>query len=188
MTDGLPNDRALAEAIVSRGDEAAFRLLYRRHAGALHAFVQRWLDAEPDRVDDVLQETWLRAVQRLSSFEWRSSFRTWLIAIAVNCCREATRAHQLQLVRADVADDPPAAGVNPDARIDLESVLSQLADGYRHVLLLHDVFGLTHDEISVLLGIEVGTSKSQLSRARATLRRLLGPAYSAPSDPDSAHA
>jgi len=66
--------------------------------------------------------------------------------------------------------------------------MSRLASGYREILLLHDVHGLTHDEIAGLLGIEVGTSKSQLSRARAALRKLLGPTYTAPNDEDSAHA
>ncbi len=182
-------DRALVDAIVSHGDEAAFRVLYRRNAGALRALVRRWLEDDRDRVDDVLQETWMRAVQRFPRFEWRSSLRTWLISIAINCCREAVRVRPLQLVREDAAmlEDGRDPGQS-DSRIDLESALARIAAGYRQVLILHDVHGLTHEEIASVLDIEVGTSKSQLSRARAALRKLLGPSITGPNDQDSAHA
>ena len=176
------------DAVVAHGDEVAFRMLYLRHAGTLRALVRRWVEDDRDRADDVLQETWMRAVQRFPRFEWRSSLRTWLISIAINCCREMVRTPQLQLVRevADTAGEG-ASDTWSDIRIDLERALARVAAGYRQVLILHDVHGLTHEEIAELLDIEIGTSKSQLSRARSALRRLLGPRFPEPNE-DSAHA
>ena len=132
------------------------------------------------------QETWVRAVERLDSFDFRSSLRTWLLGIALNCWRELSRReqrHGLHLVSDGTAssesgvDRGGASGmtVRPRGplRLELVSALDQLPKGYREVVLLHDVEGLTHVEIAGLLGISAGTSKSQLSHARKALRGLL---------------
>ncbi len=74
---------------------------------------------------------------------------------------------------------PQAALPDPSQRIDLERAFERLPAGYRVVLVLHDIEGYTHDEVGELLGISPGTSKSQLSRARAWLRSALGPEYRA---------
>ena len=170
-TDRALDDRALVARFLEVRDEASFRVLYCAYTPGLLLFATRLLGRQHD-AEDALQETWVRAVRRLDSFRWESSLRTWLSGILVNCCREARRdrrpeedeAHTLLEIPARPAEtlEPP-----------LEALVRRLPDGYREVLVLHDLEGYTHEEISSLLAIAVGTSKSQLSRARQTLRSWL---------------
>ncbi len=172
--DDPTTDAELAQRILREGDEAAFRALYRRHTGALYQFALRILGGSEMDAEDIVQETWIRAVAGLTRFRWESSFRTWLIGIGLNRVRKSLRrvrpAQQEDLERLE------AELVAPDraGRIDLEQAVRLLPDGYRAVLVLHDVEGFTHDEISRSLGITPGTSRSQLHFARRAVRRLLG--------------
>jgi RNA polymerase sigma-70 factor (ECF subfamily) len=172
-------DRELAEAYLAARDEAAFRALYRRHAPALWRMALRLSRGAEEEARDVMQETWIRAADRLDTFRWESSLRTWLISIALNCSRERIRreGRQVHIGDADrvaAADAArPSGAVEP---IDLARAIDALPDGYRRVLVLHDLEGYTHDEIGRLLGVEPGTSKSQLHRARASVRARLASA------------
>ncbi len=150
-------------------DESAFRSLYRRHTPALFALARRLLGDERE-AGDVVQDTWVRATSSLPRFAWRSSLRTWLGAILVNVCREQWQARGESLT---LPDDVPDAPRDVDLRVDIEQALVSLAPGYRAVVVLHDIEGFTHEEIAERLGIEPGTSKSQLSRARRVLRDRL---------------
>jgi RNA polymerase sigma-70 factor (ECF subfamily) len=179
------DDRSLVSHFVRFGDEAAFRGLYRRHADALYRLIVRMVGGRRS-ADDVLQITWIRAAENLNRFRWESSLRSWLVGIALNCCRESLRGdrrrgtHELCEPAADL---PEVRSNGHGLRIDLERAIASLPKGYREVLVLHDVEGYTHLEIAELLGIEPGTSKSQLSRARRALRRRLteDPATGLPS-------
>ncbi len=162
-TDGEPDD-ALVPAVV-RGDEAAFRVLYRRHTPRLRGLVLRILGGNQADADDVVQESWLRAVAGLERFRRESKFGTWLIGIGVRVAWEAIRRRHTPvtfLPEHEPADDPPDTG----ERLDLEQALQRLPDHWRAVVVLHDVEGFGHDEIAATLGIAVGTSRSHLSRAR----------------------
>lgn len=156
-------------------DEAAFRALYARHSPALYALALRLLADRPHDADDVLQECWLRAVARLQDFAWRSQLRTWLTSILINCCRELWRASREELY----LDDTEAIVPNEDTgvSVDVARALAKLPTGYRAVLVLHDIAGFTHAEIGERLEIEPGTSKSQLSRARRSMRLMLDPTH-----------
>jgi RNA polymerase sigma-70 factor (ECF subfamily) len=170
-------DRCLAAEYVSRQSEAAFRALYRRHTTALYRVVLRLMGGNVADAEDVVQETWLRAARGLRAFAWRSSLRTWLTGIAINCARNRYRQRAAEVARAggEVTEMPSA---EPLSRVidemEMQRAVERLPESYREVLLLHDVEGHTHTEIAEILGIAVGTSKSQLSRARSTLRRWLG--------------
>ena len=169
------DDRALVQMIVAKGSEEAFRELYGRHSPRIYRVLLRMLTAESD-AEDVLQETWLRAVPRLFEFEWRASLNTWLTAIAVNIARDLLdkRGRWLDIdleERMLVAD-----GVESIESLDLERALAILPAGCRTVFVLHDIEGYTHEEIAAQLGYTSGTSKSQLFRARRALRRLLNEA------------
>lgn len=161
-------DRALVERFLAQRDDASFRPLYRAHTPALVALARR-LAGDVADAEDAVQETWIRAVRRLPGFRWESSLRTWLAGITVNCCREVVRRRGP--LAAAAAPEPTAAP--PNGTRELASLLAALPDGYREVLVLHDVEGYTHEEIGRLLEIHSGTSKSQLSRARRTLRAWL---------------
>jgi len=174
MTDMEPSDQELARAFLD-GDEAAFRILYRRHTPALYAMATRL--AGTTACDDVLQNAWMRAAAVLSRFRWESSLRTWLCGFVINCAREQRSASARETsdeILAE-ADKTIVAGWNDGraAHIDLERAIARLTPRYREVFLLHDIEQYEHKEIASILGIDIGTSKSNLSRARAILRRLL---------------
>ncbi len=167
-----PPDAELVARIV-RGDESSFRALYRRHTPAMFGVARRLLARGPD-AEDAVQEAWLRAVRGLSGFRWESALRTWLVGIAVRCALETGR-RRLPSRPLEGDDEHSSVPHTGDLAIDLDAAISALSNGYRQVLVLHDVEGYTHAEIAALLGVDEGTSKSQLSRARATLRRWLAP-------------
>ncbi len=170
-------DRELA-VLVLAGDEPAFRQLYRRHTPRLLALVQRFMGGgsghEAD-AEDVVQEAWLRATERLGQFRWEAAFGSWLSAIALNLAREHLRRRSRRNEVEWPEAEPPA--VEPMDRLearDLERAIAGLPQGYRAVLVLHDVEGYRHEEIAELMGVSVGTSKSQLFHARRAVRQALG--------------
>jgi RNA polymerase sigma-70 factor (ECF subfamily) len=171
-----PSDRSLAEAVQRDGDERAFGMLYDRHTPYLYRFALRLLGGDELAAQDVVHDAWVRAAERLDAFEWRSSLRTWLAGIVVNFARATRRedARVADLSEADTRTDAAALEGTYD-RVDLERAIAALPIGARHVFVLHDVEGWTHDAIATALGVNEGTSKSQLSRARALLRARLEP-------------
>lgn len=168
------SDRELAQAVVEWGDETAFRTLYRRHTPAVYRFVLRLTGGNVADSEDVMQEAWLRAARGLERFRWDSALGSWLSGIALNCVRERARKKGRSLTEVSADWDVPAAARDPAVTIDLERALGLLPQGFRTVLVLHDVEGFTHQEIGERLGISDGTSKSQLHRARRAMRRLMG--------------
>jgi RNA polymerase sigma-70 factor (ECF subfamily) len=169
------DDRSLANAVVQRGDPRAFRLLYDRHTPALYGLALRYTHGDAPAAEDAVQDAWIRGVSRLGTFRWESALPTWLSAIVVRVVFEsrkrAERDADTDELTDEGADDSRLNGVLD--RTDLERAIAALPRGYRDVLLLHDVEGYTHAEIAGLLSIADGTSKSQLSRARAAVRRAL---------------
>lgn len=167
-------DRALVEAIHAQGDEQAFRELYRRHTPRLHQFVLRLLGGAEFDAEDVVQDTWIRATERLGQFRWESSFPTWLTGIGLNMCRDLWRKRNGRELDWDGEQEPASEEAARDVGIiDLERAIALLPSGYRTVLILHDLEGCTHEQIGQRLGITAGTSKSQLFNARRTVRALL---------------
>ncbi len=168
-------DRILVRDFLESRAEDRFRVLYRRHSPVLGRTIYRILSGDPDDTAEVLQITWIRAVERLDQFQWRSSLRSWLTGIALNCSREHLR--QRKRSSSDPIDlhEPSEAPrvLRRLDRVDLERAIASLPTGYREVLVLHDIEGYTHVEIGGMLGIEEGTSKSQLSRARKAMRKCL---------------
>lgn len=163
-----------------QGDGDAVQALYRRHAGRVLAVVRR-LTGDEDAAADCAQEAWIRAIRSLPQFRGESAFGTWIHRVAINVALRARRSGQRRSKREEPM--PPAlevagpAGPTGDAllRRRLQAALDRLPDGMRHVLVMHDVEGLTHEEIGATLGINPGTSKSQLFKARAQMRSLLRP-------------
>ncbi|HUF90569.1 MAG TPA: RNA polymerase sigma factor [Gemmatimonadota bacterium] len=153
-------------------DEAAFRALYRRHGGVLWGVGLRSARGDEEEAREIVQETWVRAVEGLEGFRWESSLRTWLVSVALNVGRERARRAN----RETPLGDPLGNVEMPVEAIDLGRAIDALPDGYREVLVLHDLEGFTHEEIGGLLGVAAGTSKSQLHRARARVRARLAAA------------
>ena len=169
-----PDDRRLVALFLARRDEGAFRALYRRHTPFLYRLLLRLSGGDSQTAEEGVQETWARAVERLGEFAWRSQLRTWLAGIAIHWSREDARRRRRDASVALDDEALPAPGASaPIDRMDLERAVSELPEGYRAALLLHDVEGFTHEEIAAALGVDEGTSKSQLFRARRSLRLLL---------------
>lgn len=150
--------------------------MYESHTPRVYPVLMRLLGGSADDANDALQETWMRALAGMATFDWRSSFSTWLTGIAIRVAltqlRASRRWSDAWSVEAEIADTAP-----PDAVIvaaTLEHALARLPAGYRAVLLLHDLEGFTHEEIGTQLGITAGTSKGQLFKARRAMRALLG--------------
>ena len=169
----LPDDRELVAGFLREHKEKAFRELYRRHTPRIYLLVRRLLGGAESDVADVVQETWVRAAERLQAFEWRSEFSTWLIGIAINCSRELIRRRARRRESALLSLSPDQNCRNHELYLDLERAIVKLPDGYREVLVLHDIEGFTHQEISRRLGIDPGTSKSQLHHARRKVREQM---------------
>lgn len=171
------DDRVLVDAVVRRGDERAFTTLYARHTPALYGLALRLTGGDDTDAQDIVHDAWVRAVARFTGFEWRSALSTWLCGFIVLRWREMDKQRRREN---DTSFDDDAVGVDDRQlegtfdRVVLEQAVARLAAGYREVLVLHDVHGYTHDEIGALLGIDAGTSRSQLSRARRALRNALG--------------
>ncbi|MGD8278665.1 MAG: RNA polymerase sigma factor [Gemmatimonadota bacterium] len=166
------DDRTLVERVLERGDERAFRELYRRHTPYLYQFALRVLGGHEQEAEDVIQETWIRAVGGLAGFRWQAGLRTWLGGIVLNQCRSLFRRRERFWVEAVPAAEPVSLPP-PVERVDLERALAKLPDGYRTVLVLHDIEGYRHEDIARALGTTAGTSKSQLHRARRAIRTML---------------
>jgi RNA polymerase sigma-70 factor (ECF subfamily) len=172
-------DHAAARQDVSQaaaGDRVAFERLYRAHTGRVHALARRMAGAQA--ADELTQEVFIRAWQKLGSFRGEAAFGTWLHRLAVNVIIERLRRRALDRSRQVDDGEPiyasaPARGSPPHLRMALDAALERLPSGAREVFVLYDVEGYTHPEIGALLGISVGTSKTQLHRARMALRGLL---------------
>jgi RNA polymerase sigma-70 factor (ECF subfamily) len=171
---GNLTDRRLVSKFRARQDESSFRELYHRHTPALYQLALRLAGWNIHEAEEIVQDTWMRAIEALDGFRWESSLRTWLSGIAINRCRELyrLRARQSQEVMVEQLAQETSSMENFE-RFDLEQAIAALPNGYRQVLVLHDIEGYTHEEISRMLEIEVGTSKSQLSRARSSVREAL---------------
>jgi RNA polymerase sigma-70 factor (ECF subfamily) len=169
-------DRGLVGRYIELRDESSFRELYRRHSPSIFGLVLRLSGYDREEAEDTVQETWVRACRKMGEFRWESSLKTWLCSIAVMRTRERRRSRSRRpeesLDPEDAPPRPPAAhGV---VSVDLERAIASLPERYRHVLVLRDIEGYTHDEIGRMLEISPGTSKSQLFRARRAIREFLG--------------
>jgi len=159
-----------------RGDAAAFEHVYKTHAPAIHQLCRRMCG--DDRIArELVQDVFVRAWERLSSFRGESAFGTWLHRLAVNVVLGQLRSGTRHAGRLSAITETSSAIRSPesgaDARIDLEAALTRLPERARTVYLLHDVYGYSHDEIASATGMAAATSRVQLWRAHRALMRLL---------------
>ncbi len=163
---------------VLRGDPRAERELYDQNVDRVYRLAYR-LTGEADTAADCTQETFIRVFSRLGTFRGDAALSTWITSVAYSVIYTGlrrTRRNESREVELDEAANRPAGGARPaepDLKAELNRAVDGLPEGYRTVFLMHDVEGYTHEEIASSLGIQTGTSKAQLSRARAKLRKLL---------------
>ena len=151
---------------------------YKRRVFALVYRIVGQADAE-----EVAQDVFVRVFRGLAAFRGESQLGTWIYRLSVN----AALSHVAKRGRrAEVGDDvldqvaaPAQVQSDPKLAARVEAALAELPPGYRAILVLHDVEGLSHEECAAILDCRVGTSKSQLHKARAKMRDLLGPGLAA---------
>jgi RNA polymerase sigma-70 factor, ECF subfamily len=179
-------------AAARRGDTRAFESLYRALAPSVYGFCLR-LARDSAEAQDCLQETFVRAWQRLGDFRGDSRLGTWLHRIALNEVL-GRRRHRAVEHRHLAAVDPDARRSLDDSATmqDLEDAIRRLPERAREVFVLRAIYGYTHEEIASLLSVTESTSKSQLHRARKLLIASLPGGYGddtldVDSLPDAAH-
>jgi RNA polymerase sigma-70 factor (ECF subfamily) len=179
VPDGNPTTVTDAELIagVLRGDQRAERTLYDVHVDRVYRLAWR-MAGDETLARDFTQDTFIRAFDKLADFRGDSSLATWLHSIAtsviLNGLKKVKRIHGRELGGDELPEVTiPTRDAEPDLKIRLRRAIDGLPDGYRTVFVMHDVEGYTHEEIASALGIQSGTSKAQLFRARAKLRTEL---------------
>ena len=174
MTAGAESDRFDA-ALAAKGDAVAFERLYRRHTARIHSLCRRMLN--PELADDVTQDVFVRAWQKLHLFRGEAAFGTWLHRLAINVVlakrTEAAKLRSRYVEDEIVMERAAAKPYGSDTKMDFEAALAKLPEGAREIFVLHDLEGYKHEEIASLLGVTAGTSKSQLHRARMALREVM---------------
>jgi RNA polymerase sigma-70 factor, ECF subfamily len=177
------DERVLVES-AKRGSTAAFETLYRNHVGKVYGLCLR-MTANAATAEDCTQEAFIQAWRSLPRFEGRSAFGTWLHRIAVNAALAQGRRRGEPSVRnvpieemADTLPDPVTGEAG--GTLDLEQAIARLPAGARQVLVLVGIYGHSHEEAAAMLGIAVGTCKSQLHRARQLLGERLEPPEGTP--------
>jgi RNA polymerase sigma-70 factor (ECF subfamily) len=170
------DERNLIER-VRAGDTRAERELYDSHVDRVYRLAYR-LAGDDELARDFTQETFIRAFERLDSFRGEAAFSTWLHSIAASVALNGLRrVKRFRARESDLDDARDVAGgrreAEPDLKLRLARAIDALPERSRMVFVMHDVEGFTHDEIAAAMGLETGTSKAQLSRARAKLRESL---------------
>jgi RNA polymerase sigma-70 factor (ECF subfamily) len=170
-----PNDAALVDAIRrgAPGSREALYHSYKRRVFALALRIVGSMDAE-----EVAQEAFIRIFRGLPKFRGDAALGTWIYRLAVNAAlshrsRRSPTPTTFETEEVETVDLAPEPRGDAVLRSRLEKALHALPPGYRAVIVLHDVEGLEHEEVAKILGCHVGTSKSQLHKARAKLRHIL---------------
>ncbi|MFN2452664.1 MAG: RNA polymerase sigma factor [Pyrinomonadaceae bacterium] len=180
--NGTPKvtDYALAQKAAA-GDMHAFEQLYERHNRRVYSLCLR-MTGNVQEAEDLAQEVFIQLFRKIGSFRGESAFTTWLHRLTVNQVLMHFRKRNVKMEQTTDDGETPVQVVvgtaNPNQmpvvdRIALDKAIAQLPPGYRTVFTLHDIEGHEHEEISRMLGCSVGTSKSQLHKARMKLRGLL---------------
>ena len=174
------SDYQLAQSATA-GDMTAFEELYHRHNRRVFSLCFRMTQNQSE-AEDLTQEAFIQLFRKIGSFRGDSAFTTWLHRLTVNQVLMHFRKRSVKLEKTTEEGETPVQVVrgteNPNQmpvvdRIALDKAIAQLPPGYRAVFVLHDVEGHEHEEIARMLGVAVGTSKSQLHKARMKLRTLL---------------
>lgn len=165
----------------AKGDMVAFEQVYQRHHRRVYSICLRMLKNTTE-AEDLTQDVFIQLHRKIGSFRGDSAFTTWLHRLTVNQVLMHFRKRNVKFEKTTEEGETPvqvvAGSGNPRKmpvvdKIALENAVEQLPNGYRNVFVLHDVEGYEHEEVARILGCSVGTSKSQLHKARLKLRKLL---------------
>lgn len=174
-------ERELVQRI-QQGDRTAFEELLDAYETRVYRLALRFTDSVPD-AEDVTQEIFLGVYKSLANFRGDSSLGTWIYRVAMNHCLEFRRKRKLEmlpyddelaLASHDWREDPFASAGKSELSERVNAALKCLSPQHRDVIVLHELQGLTYQEVATTLNVPVGTVKSRLSNALRRLRDLLG--------------
>ena len=170
------DERALIARVLT-GDRVAGRELYDAHAPRVYRLVFR-LTGDPDLPEEFTQETFIRAFGQLDRFRGEAALSTWLYRVALSVTSNGMRkVKRFRKRETDLIEAEPiearAQGLEPDLRARLARAIDELPEIYRTMIVMHDIEGFTHAEISATLGVPEGTCKTRLAHARGRLRESL---------------
>lgn len=180
VLDSDSTDFALCQKAAA-GNIPAFELIYQRYHRRTYSLTLRMTNS-PTEAEDLTQEVFIQLFRKVGSFRGDSAFSTWLHRLTVNQVLMHFRRRSVKNEKTSDDGEMPEQTVQGSAnprkmqvvdRIALKNAIAELPNGYRNVFILHDVEGYEHEEVAKLLKISVGTSKSQLHKARLKLRGLL---------------
>ena len=176
LVDDLNYETELIK-LAGNGDDKAFKELFQQNVSRVYALCLRF-SADKDTADDLTQKVFIKAWEKLKTFRGESRFSTWLHRIAVNIFLMHKRAEKRFLKKTPCNEQiwinkNGKIESNVEINIDLEKAIASLPKQARMVLVLHDIEGYKHKEISDMLKIRIGTSKANLHRARKQLREEL---------------
>ena len=163
------------------GNLAAFEIIYQRYHRRTYSLALRMTNSQTE-AEDLTQEVFIQLFRKIGSFRGDSAFSTWLHRLTVNQVLMHFRRRSVKNEKVSDDGEMPEQTVHGTAdpnkmpvvdRIALKNAIAELPRGYRNVFVLHDVEGFEHEEVARMLSISVGTSKSQLHKARLKLRGLL---------------
>jgi len=167
--------------LAADGNLAAFELIYQRYHRRTYSLCLRMMGSQTE-AEDLTQEVFIQLFRKIGSFRGDSAFSTWLHRLTINQVLMHFRRRSFKNEKTSEDGEIPEQTVHGTAdpnkmpvvdRIALKKAIGELPPGYRNVFVLHDVEGFEHEEVARLMGISVGTSKSQLHKARLKLRTLL---------------
>lgn len=191
----LPRERGMSgetdQAVIQRvrsGDPEAYSVLVDRYQDRIYSVVRSYVYNHEDALD-IVQDTFVKAYQKLRTFDSASAFYTWLYRIAINTSIDSLRKKKTRSVDSldddrfkevgfepmskDPSIDPERVAVRAERAAILRNAVASLSHKLRAVAVLHDVEGLSQEEVAEILKIPVGTVKSRVSRARSELKYLL---------------
>lgn len=184
-TRSYPHAQAVIE-LAQKGDANAFEQLYTAHKRRVYSLCLRMTRGNIGLAEELMQEAFLQVHRKIHSFRSESAFSTWLHRIAFNVVLMRLRKRvvpevsfeELQAEREDAAPKKEFGGDDSRLestadRIRLERAIDGLPDGYQMIFVLHEGYGYEHNEIAEILGCSIGNSKSQLHKARNSVRRRL---------------
>jgi RNA polymerase sigma-70 factor (ECF subfamily) len=179
MTGTQDRNRHLSDVVqrAKTGDTAAFEELYHENLGRVYALCMR-MTRNKTQAEDLTQEGFIRAWQKLNSFRGDSAFSTWLHRLTVNLVLTELKTQKRKTEKVFSTDDLTPfekAGTtsNPGIGMDLERAIASLPSQARKIFVLYRIEGYKHEEIANMLKIATGTTKAQLHRARKMLRKVL---------------
>ncbi|MEP7074617.1 MAG: RNA polymerase sigma factor [Acidobacteriota bacterium] len=177
---GSTTDFGLTQAAAG-GDMAAFEELYQKHHRRVYSICLRMLQNAAE-AEDLTQDVFIQLYRKVGSFRGDSAFTTWLHRLTVNQVLMHFRKRNVKFEKTTEEGETPVQVVPGTEspfkmpivdKIAIDTAIEQLPEGYKNVFLLHDVEGFEHEEVAQILGCSVGTSKSQLHKARLKMRKLL---------------